>query len=917
MKITIAPQTVCRTPVFALSSTIEQSWSKLKLLIAESSPEFYQQIAHINEFSMTDLPEKLRFTIWKYFNRCRYRPTPFGEFASVTIISNLIEDQRDIVVSELAECHRWFDWTGSENVLNLPHYDLKTLICCNPTIYKLQGEYRYLYRDAAGFELTAIPDWEEIDQVMALCKKKTSFGDIVQLLKDNFGFTEKDCRALIPQLIELQALHSELQPNITGEDYFDRLKLIPTVQVPDYCISSRCHIQGQLPDIYLKTSQDYIEFIAHLLPVVRNKDLDKFKLDFSQRWEQQAVPLPLVLDGLLGIGYGSSSFVTESLLTGALHKPQKGGNSSVEIGDFQLFLLNKMMQGNEINLDSYKVSSTPIPNPKLPNTLSLQLEIYDGKAVIYSAGGTTANALLGRFTRLEQYLVYARKSAELEQHANPDVLFFDVAYAFEGKVDNVNRRAHIYPAELCLGTWSTTEKSLQMEDILVRIVNDEIMLQHCITGKRLVPRIASAYNYHRSDLVHFRFLSDLQHQGLSSQLSFDLQNYFPQLDSYPRVTYRNCIINPARWLLPKFESFVELSNWFLDKRMDQLLKVGNGDQVLVIDPKCKVDIIFLHRYQKQQGSLVYLSEALIERSGTVRDDKGKPYHAQFIVDFQHQGLLYAGFSSVDEPISQRDLRMTGSEWLYLELYIHPLVMSDFLNNEVRRLIKSQKRLITKWFFIHYNDPQDHLRLRLKLKDPAQLPVILQCLNELMDISYRYGHLKKVLIKGYEREISRYGMEQMDMIEQFFFLDSTLALSDISKPVEYRYVIIVDFVQKLSERLFADIEELVIFYERMARLFAEEMKFDREQFKVINVSYVVFTKKVSLRKNSFKSILCLFDKILYICPEKKREKLLADLIHLHINRRFNQEQRLHEAVLYQYLHKLCLKKRVAKDHINTE
>jgi thiopeptide-type bacteriocin biosynthesis protein len=912
MKITVTPKSVCRTPVFSLSSTMEQSWPKLKLLIAESSPEFFQQIAHIKESGIKDLPEKLRFTIWKYFNRCRYRPTPFGEFASVTIIDNQSGDQQDIVVSELAKCHRWYDWSNNGSVLSLPHCDFETLVCCNPTIYKHHCDYRYLFRDVTGFELTAIPAWEEIDLVMASCKKKKSFGYIAQLIRDKLSFTQKESIRLISQLIDLQALHSELQPNITGRDYFERLNLIPTVQVPDYCISSRCHINGQLPSSQLNDSKEYIEFIARLLPIIRNADLDKFKLDFSQHWEQQAVPLPLVLDTLLGIGYGSSSYGTESPLSGALHKPRKEEGRSVEIGDFQLFLLNKMIQGNEINLDSYKVSSTSVPNPRLPNSLSMQLEIYEGKAVIYNAGGTTANALLGRFTQLEQYLLYARKLAEQEQQANPDVLFFDVAYAFEGKVDNVNRRAHIYPAELCLSTWSTHEKSLLMEDILVRIVKDEILLQHRITGKRLVPRIASAYNYHRSDLVHFRFLSDLQHQGLSSQLSFDLQNFFPRLDSYPRVTYRNCIINPARWLLPKFESFVELSNWFLDKQIDQLLKVGNGDQVLVIDPKCETDVVFLHRYQKQQGRPVYLSEALIERSGTVKDDRGNKYHAQFIVDFQHQSLLYFGFPTIDEPTFQRDLKMTGSEWLYLELYIHPLAMNDFLNNEVRRLIKSQKKLITKWFFIHYNDPQDHLRLRLKLKNPDQLPVILQCINRLMETSNKYGHLKKTLIKGYEREVFRYGVEQMDMIEQFFFLDSNLAMSDISKPVEQRYERIVHFVEKLSERLFTDIEELVIFFSRMARLFAEEMKFDREQFKAINTAYGVFSKNVSLRKNSFKSILCLFDKILYICPVKKKEKLLADLIHLHINRRFSQEQRLHEAVLYQYLHKLCLKRRMVKN-----
>ncbi|TKC00051.1 thiopeptide-type bacteriocin biosynthesis protein [Pedobacter cryotolerans] len=916
MNITITNRAVCRTPVFALSSTLELAWPNLKLLIAESSPEFYQQIAHINEPAIADLSEKLRFTIWKYFNRCRYRPTPFGEFASVTMIDNQKGDEHYIVLSELAHCHRWFDWSARGKVLSFSHYSLNTIISRNPTIYKNKFEFRYLYCDAAGFELTAIPAWEEIDQVITLCKSKVSIGEITQLLKDKLSYTEMESRGLISQLIELQALYSELQPNITGEDFFDRLKLRPKIKLPDYSISSRRHIKGSLPEVYIKSSQKYIEFIARLLPVVSNMDLDKFKLEFLQRWEQQSVPLPLVLDGLLGIGYGNSNYCVDSSLT-ALLKPQKEVHSMVELADFQLFLLNKLISGEEINLASYKVNSPLTPNPKLPNTFSMQLEIYNGKPVIYKAGGSTANGILGRFTRIDEYLAYARKLAELEQLSNPDVLFFDVAYAFEGKIDNVNRRAHIYPIELCLGTWSTADESLQMEDILVRIYDDQVMLQHRLTGKRLVPRIASAYNYHRSDLVHFRFLSDLQHQGLSSNLSFDLQNFFPHLDSYPRVTYGNCIINPKKWLLPRFDSLTDLRNWLLNKRFDHLLRIGNGDQVLIVDPQCETDIIFLHRYQKQQASPLYLSEGLIERSGTVGDDKGNTYHAQFIVDFEHRGLVYSKSPSDDDTDFQRDLKMPGSEWLYIELYMHPLAMRDFLNDEVRILVKSQGQLISKWFFIHYNNPEDHLRLRFKLRDPNQLHIILQGLCQVLDRSNGHGQLKKILIKSYEREISRYGLKRIDMIEQFFFLDSNLALLDISKSVEQRYERIVDFILKLSQRLFTDLEELVLYFGRMADMFAKEMNFDRGQFKVINAAYGEFTKKFSVKKKSLKIIICLFDKILYACPIKMREKLLADLIHLHVNRRFSQEQRLHEAILYQYLHKLCLKKRMMKNYVNTD
>src|SRR5690606_14111313 len=144
---------------------------------------------------------------------------------------------------------------------------------------------------------------------------------------------------------------------------------------------------------------------------------------------------------------------------------------------------------------------------------------------------------------------------------NPDVVFFDLAYTCEEKVDNVNRRQRLYTTELTFSSWSTLPESLRMEDILVGVQENELLLCHRQSGKRLVPRLASAYNYTRSDLTHFRFLCDLQHQGLHTDLHVDAQRMFPGLDKYPRIYYKSCIISPARWRLPILDSVDELKHW--------------------------------------------------------------------------------------------------------------------------------------------------------------------------------------------------------------------------------------------------------------------------------------------------------------------------------------------------------------------
>ena len=46
---------------------------------------------------------------------------------------------------------------------------------------------------------------------------------------------------------------------------------------------------------------------------------------------------------------------------------------------------------------------------------------------------------------------------------------------------------------------------------------------------------------------------------------------------------------------------------------------------------------------------------------------------------------------------------------------------------------------------------------------------------------------------------------------------------------------------------------------------------------------------------------LMDQVIETCEHgSERNKLLVDLIHMHVNRLFSDHQRMHEALLYQYL-----------------
>src|SRR5690606_16314970 len=210
-------------------------------------------------------------------------------------------------------------------------------------------------------------------------------------------------------------------------------------------------------------------------------------------------------------------------------------------------------------------------------------------------------------------------------------------------------------------------------------------------------------------------------------------------------------------------------------------------------------------YQKN-NTHAYISEALLSEHPMVQDEHARSYHATFIVDFYHTQTSHPGYRLKKESLLKRDEVFPGSEWLYLELYMHPLTTDSFLTNRSKTFLSAQRPKIKQWFFIRYNDPEDHLRLRIKLKDEKDLPDILKSIHHLLEIAQKDGRLKKMLIKPYDREIFRYTPELMAQVESFFCTDSKLALSDIEESLPLRYEISLGFIRTLCERLFPDLRE---------------------------------------------------------------------------------------------------------------
>jgi lantibiotic biosynthesis protein len=913
MKLKITTQAICRTPAFGMNMKLQQIWPALKQMIRESSLDFYALIETLNWEDIIHQDEKVQFTIWKYFNRARYRPTPFGSFAAISSLPHVENcTSLPIMIKQKMHVHQWQDWSNAHEI----HLSSKQLLkqanyfFVNSTLYLCKQEYRYISQQDGQFELAAIPNFDEVSALLACCKKKTTKSSIIEEMRKTTLLTEREILSLLEQLIQLQVIMTDLQANITGSDYLKRLDK-PQINNKTYQISEREITKGNLPQYLLEDVSALLSFINKVAPAVKNRSLEAFKTNFSKYYEQKEIPLGIALDPQLGLGYGEfaqSHSTMELVDVLQAQQPEQEALKTIMYNEWYEFMLNKLIQQIPIHLEEYEFKKTNTNHP-MPNTLSVSLHLHGQQAVIHHAAGATANALLGRFSLIKSFETYGKQIAQHESIANPDVIFFDVAYQCEKKVDNVNRRQTLYSHELAIDSWSTLTDPLLLEDIMVSVHHDEIVLRSKKHNKRLVPRIASAYNYQRSDLSLFRFLSDLQYQKISANLTLNLEDIFPGLDHYPRVNFKNCIVCPEKWLMPAITEMTKLKEWFLVKKINFPISVGISDQTLIVNPNDPQDLNFLLHYAQQQGQRrFYLTEALLPQATTVADEYGNSYNAHFIVDFCHGQTVYHNYASRDnhQTSKQRDLKLPGSEWVYLEWHAHASSTDALLAKEIKQLLKINDCYIDQWFFIRYNDPDHHIRLRLKLKQASFISQILIHINRFLSIGNYDDNIRTVMIKSYDREIQRYGEETMPLVEHFFYLDSKAIIKDVGKlSNEQHYNQVYDFAHHLASILYPDVKERLAYFKRLAENFANEFNFGSSAFKVINKHYEQKnTWNKSFNHTRKEPMIAIFKNIIQQCDQSHHLNMLADLIHMHINRRFSENQRLHEAIIYQHLFKLA-------------
>ncbi|SDF61461.1 lantibiotic dehydratase [Chitinophaga filiformis] len=922
----IYPKVLLRVPQLKLNASLYTEWEKLKASIAISSTDFYKQIKDVTAEELDKLPRAVYHTIWKYFNRSQYRATPYGSFAGCGVVEmDTSTEDNEIVVKDSKILHKFPCWTLTDKLaLQITVVTADTLVCNNSSCYSVGNQIRFVAREEDSFILAETDGLELFLQVLDSCKVPVAASVLLA--------TIEGCSiAVIQEMVDLQLLLTSNAPNIIGQDYFERLGYVATTDDPLYILAERKVLEAKLTS---KTFQDLPELISlmhHFVPDPAFDDLERFKAAFSRKFEQRVVPLMVALDPELGVGYANLDLALGLEAPIAAPPRIEGVNDKRVMVDLLFKSLIdsgcKVIQLEHLNMQPGKV------NKVIPGSLGVLGAVVDDLLIIEQIGGPTANRLLGRFSLIGKDIEQMCTAIAAEElAANPGVLFFDIGYTDEVSVDNVNRRKQIYPYQLSLLNYDDSHGALYLADIDVSVIGDQVILYDRNRGKRIVPRLSSGYNYKRSNLAVYRFLNDLQHDGLKTNFSLKLTDYFPDENFYPRLQYKNIVLSPAQWristaaLQRQAAGTIDihiLADYLKSMGLEKYAVTRTEDRTMVFDLDNQADLNELLHVMSKFDSFI-LEEGFIANCPLVRDKQGNGYAHQFVLSLVNEQKQY-------DPIELRDympahtegfkkIFLPCDEWLYFEIYTHPLRIDPLLDGPIRFLLKEEREKIESWFFVRYDENGTHLRLRLRLKKPSDHLHMIQQLNAVLRSEMISGIVSDVKVCSYKREAERYGEDLMASIEKHFCLDSLYVLEVLASGAteEEKYRLCTDMLMAILDALGDLTGEGMMYVDKVCQAFSEEYQTTGDGFKALNRHFQRMLKSPlpiddDTLSASFETCKSSAKELQSNCPDDRKVKLMADLIHMHANRMFPSHQRSHEMMVYYFCQKMLLRQKAFEKH----
>ncbi len=367
-----------------------------------ASPALYEQYEQWTTGKLQDSSkevQKLSLSLYRYLCRMSSRSTPYGLFAGTTMLRPATDTKVVLRAKESFSRHARLDMNCTtklgQELVRAPHLQEQLLFYPNSSLYRAGDMYKYIevtiddnfYR---SFSISSIEWTPYLEKLLDGAKNGATWESLSNVLLQDDISTE-EVQDYLKALEEAQVLVSELEPNMTGDQYVDIIidklgklngtelqrdklkaisqelasqevgvkKYLNTLTSLDSLVSSVTSKHYVQVDMYAQTTEGTIscevesyiqrkfEKLHKIFSPKPNQRLERFKEKFLARYQTEEVPLTHVLDPDLGIGYDvfTPGQATNTPLVDMFHfQSSSAAQTNIEWGKRESLLLNKVLQ---------------------------------------------------------------------------------------------------------------------------------------------------------------------------------------------------------------------------------------------------------------------------------------------------------------------------------------------------------------------------------------------------------------------------------------------------------------------------------------------------------------------------------------------------------------------------------------------
>ncbi len=527
---------ITRTPLFPFPSKKINS-SIFSEAIYLTSPTLYSEYQKLQSNLITDKKEiqKLNISLYKYQSRASTRCTPFGLFAGLGVDEFGV--QSNVILNSNEKITLKRQTRLDMNALCALAQELSKNECIKPflkfypnnSIYQIENYYRYVeyyYNNTQRIhKITKVDFSEYLQLILANTQQGHSLNELANLLVCD-DIMKDEAVAFIDELVASQLLISDLEPTVTGADFFEVI-LITLQNIHDVHSSSELlaiieiltdikkdiglldssiinEIKGYqliyeklkniLPtitetnlfqtDLFKQTepssvSEDVqytiknaLSFLNKITPLHQNKTLDDFKTRFRERYEDAEIPLLQALDTETGIGYPNKDTTGINDLTDDLFIGSSVNDSELKWNKLQGALhqlITKSIKGQktQIEITDEDFKDIDYTSKGLPHSIAVMFSVLNAtthKIAFSSAGGSSAINLLGRFAHgSKDVLSVVTSIVEHEEKQCGNAILAEIAHLPESRVGNILARPSFRKYEIPYLAKSAVDKDFQLD----------------------------------------------------------------------------------------------------------------------------------------------------------------------------------------------------------------------------------------------------------------------------------------------------------------------------------------------------------------------------------------------------------------------------------------------------------------------